>query len=62
MILLAAKAAEEDFDKHWLRMWVPAHLKRLERCKTDWGRRMAASGFFSDIETIVKDLPQYERE
>jgi 3-deoxy-D-manno-octulosonic-acid transferase len=57
MIVEAAQAASATFEKHWLRMWVPAHLERFKRCKTDWGRRMASSGFFSDIETIIKETP-----
>ena len=53
LILLAAKAAEEHFKDH---------QQRLERCQTSWGRRMAVSGLFGDIERIVEDLPTYERE
>lgn len=62
MILFASKAAQETFKTHWLKHWITAHQARLKRCKTDWGRRMAVSGLFSDIETLVEDLPQYERE
>lgn len=62
MILFAAKEAADSFTSHWLHHWVTAHSKRFETCKTDWGRRAAASGLFGDIEQIVEDLPQYERE
>jgi hypothetical protein len=62
MILFAAKAAEEHFKDHWLKHWARAHSDRLARSKTDWGRRMAVSGLFGDIEKIVEELPQYERK
>lgn len=62
MILLAAKAAEEVFKDHWLHHWATAHHQRIERCQTSWGRQMAVSGLFGDIEKIVAELPQYERE
>lgn len=62
MILFAAKEAQETFEGHWLKHWLITHSYRVKTCKTDWGRRMAVAGLFADIETVVEDLPQYERE
>lgn len=58
MLVEAAQAASETFKDHWLRNWVIAHQERLKRCKTNWGRQMAVSGLFADIETVVKDIPE----
>lgn len=62
MVLLAAEAARETFKDHWLRHWLITHGYRVKTCKTDWGRRMAVASLFANIETVVEDLPQYERE
>jgi hypothetical protein len=60
MIREAADVASRTYEKHWLKHWTMAHCSRLTRVKTDWGRRMALSGLFSDIETIMKDVPRIE--
>jgi hypothetical protein len=62
MILFAAKEASETFKDHWLRHCILTHHARPKRCKTNWGRQMAVSSLFGDIETLVEDLRQYERE
>ncbi|MBR1173920.1 hypothetical protein JQ617_08140 [Bradyrhizobium sp. KB893862 SZCCT0404] len=60
MIREAADAASQVYETHWLKHWTKAHVARLGRVKTDWGFRMAIAGLFSDIETIMKDVPQNE--
>lgn len=62
MVLMAAQAAQETFKTHWLRHRLITQGYRVKTCKTDWGRRMVVSSQFADIETVVEDLPQYERE
>lgn len=60
MILLASKEAQEVFKHHWLKHWLKTHCYRVNTCTTDWGRRMAVSALFADIETITQDMDQYE--
>lgn len=58
MLREAAEVASLVYQKHWLHHWTKAHHLRLHRAQTDWGRRMAVSGMFSDIEQIMKDVPE----
>lgn len=61
MLRDAAEAASAVYAKHWLKHWTTAHHSRLQRAQTDWGRRMAVSGLFADIETIMEDLETHGR-